>query len=98
MTALAAAQKTLDRKGYLDIDVDPTIDLVAEIEQLKKEKNCAKISKLSQVRFYSNITKMARITKITTDCYKKNPSNLSWKIQRQTPHGLKILPLMMCVI
>jgi len=26
-------------KGYLDIDVDPTLDLVAEIQQLKKEKN-----------------------------------------------------------
>ncbi|MEO0338968.1 MAG: quinolinate synthase NadA [Bacteroidota bacterium] len=36
---IAIAEKTLQRKGYLDIDVDPTIDLVAEIERLKKEKN-----------------------------------------------------------
>src|SRR6476620_50412 len=29
----------LERKGYLDIEVDPTIDLFSEIERLKKEKN-----------------------------------------------------------
>src|SRR3954471_18178375 len=29
----------LERVGYLDIDVDPTIDLFSEIEKLKKEKN-----------------------------------------------------------
>jgi quinolinate synthase len=29
----------LERVGYLDIDVDPTIDLFSEIERLKKEKN-----------------------------------------------------------
>lgn len=31
--------ETLDRLGYLDIPVDPTLDLFAEIEKLKKEKN-----------------------------------------------------------
>jgi quinolinate synthase len=36
---LAAAKKTLTSKGFLDIDVDPTIDLVAEIKRIKKEKN-----------------------------------------------------------
>lgn len=36
---LAAAQQKLDRLGYLDIDVDPELDLVAEINRLKKEKN-----------------------------------------------------------
>lgn len=30
---------TLEEKGYLDIPVDPTLDLFAEIEKLKKEKN-----------------------------------------------------------
>ena len=29
----------LDKKGYLDIEIDPTLDLVAEINALKKEKN-----------------------------------------------------------
>src|SRR6476620_7006597 len=29
----------LERMGYLDIDVDPTLDLFAEIKRLKKEKN-----------------------------------------------------------
>lgn len=36
---LAAATERLHKKGYLDIEVDPTLDLVAEIEKLKKEKN-----------------------------------------------------------
>lgn len=38
-TAPAPAIQTLERKGYLDIDVDPTRDLVAEINRLKKERN-----------------------------------------------------------
>ena len=33
------AKKNLDRKGFLALDVDPTIDFEAEIERLKKEKN-----------------------------------------------------------
>lgn len=36
---LAAAEKKLDRLGYLDIELDPTLDLVAAINRLKKEKN-----------------------------------------------------------
>ena len=39
MTTLALAEKQLEQKGYLDIDVDPTLDLFEEIEKLKKEKN-----------------------------------------------------------
>ena len=39
MSDTATAQKQLDTLGYLDIEVDPTLDLVAEIERLKKEKN-----------------------------------------------------------
>lgn len=31
--------KDLDTKGYLDVDIDPSLDLVAEIKRLKKEKN-----------------------------------------------------------
>ncbi|MCL4125236.1 UNVERIFIED_CONTAM: hypothetical protein GTU68_036403 [Idotea baltica] len=37
MSTTAAEQ--LNRLGYLDIDVDPTIDLVEAINKLKKEKN-----------------------------------------------------------
>jgi len=37
--ALATATEKLNRKGFLDIEIDPTLDLVAEIEKLKKEKN-----------------------------------------------------------
>ncbi len=36
---LAAATKDLEKNGYLDLDFDPTIDYVAEINKLKKEKN-----------------------------------------------------------
>ncbi|MBK8621783.1 MAG: quinolinate synthase NadA [Saprospiraceae bacterium] len=33
------AKNTLDLYGFLNIDVDPTLDLVEEIQKLKKEKN-----------------------------------------------------------
>jgi len=39
MSAVVIAQKNLEKNGYLDIDVDPTMDLFEEIEKLKKEKN-----------------------------------------------------------
>lgn len=39
MEALAEAKEQLQLNGFLDIDVDPTLDLVEEIEKLKKEKN-----------------------------------------------------------
>lgn len=36
---LAAAKKNVTKAGFLDIDIDPTLDLFHEIERLKKEKN-----------------------------------------------------------
>jgi len=36
---LAAAKMNVDKRGFLDIWIDPTLDLFAEIERLKKEKN-----------------------------------------------------------
>ncbi len=39
MSDLATAQHTLELKGYLDLDIDPALDLEAEITRLKKEKN-----------------------------------------------------------
>jgi len=36
---MGAAMKNVSKKGFLDIDIDPTLDLFYEIEQLKKEKN-----------------------------------------------------------
>jgi len=36
---LAIAEKNLIKNGYLDIDLDPTMNLEEEIEKLKKEKN-----------------------------------------------------------
>lgn len=38
-TALATAQKYLTKNGYLNVEVDPEMDLIAEITRLKKEKN-----------------------------------------------------------
>ena len=36
---IAAAKKNLEKKGFLDLDIDVNLDLFAEIERLKKEKN-----------------------------------------------------------
>ncbi len=36
---MAAAKANLEIKGYLDVDIDPSLDLFHEIERLKKEKN-----------------------------------------------------------
>lgn len=38
MTAILEATKDLEQKGYLDLDLDPTIDFVEEIQRLKKKK------------------------------------------------------------
>lgn len=32
-------EKIIAEKGFLDIEVDPTLDIFSEIEKLKKEKN-----------------------------------------------------------
>ncbi|MDC0230725.1 quinolinate synthase NadA [Aureispira] len=39
MQVLKQAEKNLQKNGYLDLEVDPTLDLVYAINQLKKEKN-----------------------------------------------------------
>jgi quinolinate synthase len=36
---LEAAKANVEKAGFLDIELDPTLDLFAEIEKLKKEKN-----------------------------------------------------------
>lgn len=36
---LAIAKEDLNKYGFLNVDVDPTLDLAVEIEKLKKEKN-----------------------------------------------------------
>lgn len=38
-TEIDQAINSLGKNGFLDVEVDPTIDLVAEINKLKKEKN-----------------------------------------------------------
>lgn len=39
MDALSIAKTNLQKNGFLELDTDPTLDLVAEIKRLKKEKN-----------------------------------------------------------
>ncbi|MEO6454654.1 MAG: quinolinate synthase NadA, partial [Ginsengibacter sp.] len=36
---IAEARANIDKKGFLDIDIDVNLDLFSEIERLKKEKN-----------------------------------------------------------
>jgi quinolinate synthase len=36
---LVEAKQDVEKKGFLDLDLDPTMDLFSEIERLKKEKN-----------------------------------------------------------
>src|SRR5258705_1088571 len=36
---LDMARSTIGKNGFLDIELDPSLDLFAEIERLKKEKN-----------------------------------------------------------
>jgi quinolinate synthase len=36
---LEKATHNLDKRGFLDLEIDPTLDLFEEIEKLKKEKN-----------------------------------------------------------
>ena len=38
MADINSAFAAIEKKGFLDIDIDPSIDLFAEIEKLKKEK------------------------------------------------------------
>src|SRR5688572_6368468 len=37
--ALELSKAKIERVGYLDIEIDPSLDLFEEIEKLKKEKN-----------------------------------------------------------
>ena len=36
---LIAAKREVEINGFLDVELDPTLDLFAEIERLKKQKN-----------------------------------------------------------
>lgn len=36
---LAAAKSNVEKRGFLEVDIDPTLDLFSEIMRLKKEKN-----------------------------------------------------------
>src|SRR6218665_1001667 len=38
-TTITAAKQQVEQRGFLDIDLDPRLDLFKEIERLKKEKN-----------------------------------------------------------
>ena len=36
---IADAESKIEMKGFLDVDINPSLDLFYEIEKLKKEKN-----------------------------------------------------------
>lgn len=36
---LSAAKEEIEKRGFLDLEIDPNLDLFAEIERLKREKN-----------------------------------------------------------
>src|SRR5215213_5720693 len=45
---LIASKNEIDEKGFLDAPIDPSLDLFAEIERLKKEKNAVILAHLYQ--------------------------------------------------
>ena len=45
---LIAQKNEVEEKGFLDVDLDPTMDLFAEIERLKNEKNAIILAHLYQ--------------------------------------------------
>lgn len=45
---LIASKNKVEEKGFLDVDIDPSLDLFAEIERLKKEKNAVILAHLYQ--------------------------------------------------
>jgi quinolinate synthase len=45
---LIARKNEVEEHGFLDVDIDPTLDLFAEIERLKKEKNAIILAHLYQ--------------------------------------------------
>src|SRR3954470_5460031 len=45
---LIAQKNEVEENGFLDVDINPTMDLFAEIERLKKEKNAVILAHLYQ--------------------------------------------------
>src|SRR5687768_17555913 len=47
-TIMKEREKEVEKKGFLDVEIDPTLDIFAEIERLKKEKNAVILAHLYQ--------------------------------------------------
>ena len=52
MVDINSAFSAIKKNGFLDIDIDPSIDLFAEIEKLKKEKNAIILRIITRSRIY----------------------------------------------
>jgi quinolinate synthase len=46
---LLIAKNEVQEKGFLDVGIDPMLDLFAEIERLKKEKNAIILAHLYRI-------------------------------------------------
>ena len=55
MNTIDKAKKDLTTKGYLDVPVDPSLDLVAEIKRLKQEKNAVLLAHYYQTKDIQDI-------------------------------------------